>query len=251
VQNAWIDAVVLMAARLGALVIVAPPLASSQVPALVRMGFVVAMAASLSLCLPGAQLAQPLAFGDLISSVAGELAVGLPLALGVAFAFTAFTAGGQILDIQVGFGMSQLFDPMTRQRLPVLATAFGQLATISFFILNSHHALLRAVALSVERYPLGQPFPIGVPMGSLIGAGASMFALGFAIVAPVVFCLLLAELGLGVLGRNLPQVNIFAISLPIKVIVGLIGLAAWLVVAAPMIERLHNAMLAGWKGWLS
>lgn len=250
-QNAWIDSVVLMATRLGALAVVAPPLASAQVPALIRMGFVVAIAASLSFGLPSAQLEQPISLGELMPAIASELAVGLPMALGIALAFTAFTAGGQILDVQIGFGMSQLFDPLTRQRLPVLSTALAQLATVTFFILNGHHALLRAVALSLERYPLGRPFPLEAAVGPLIAQGASLFALGFAMVAPVVFCLLLAELGLGVLARNLPQVNIFAIGLPIKVIVGLAALAAWLVAAAPMTERLHHAVLVGWKGWLS
>lgn len=250
-QNAWIDSVVLMAARLAALVVLAPPFASAQVPALIRMGFVVATAASLALGLPVGHPAPPLSPGTLVPAMAYELAIGLPMALGVAFAFTAFTAGGQILDIQIGFGMSQLFDPLTRQRLPVLSTALAQLATVSFFILNAHHALFRALALSLERYPLGQPFPSQAAVESLIAQGASMFSLGFAVVAPVVFCLLLAELGLGVLARNLPQINIFAIGLPTKVVVGLVALAVWLLAAAPVIARLHRSMFEGWKGWLS
>lgn len=250
-QNVWIDSVLLLATRLGALVVVAPPMASAQVPALVRMGFIVALATSLAFALPHAQLDRALPMETLMPAMVSELAIGLPMALGVAFAFAAFTAGGQILDVQIGFGMSQLFDPLTRQRLPVLSTALAQLATISFFILNGHHALFRAVALSLERYPLGRPFPSGAAVGPLIAQGASMFSLGFALVAPVVFCLLLAELGLGVLARNLPQVNIFAIGLPVKVVVGLVALAAWLSAAAPMITRVHRSVLEGWKGWLS
>ena len=249
-HTAWTDNFLLMATRLSALVLVAPPLASAQVPALVRLGFVMALSGLLTLGLPHAELGQPVPTGSLIACMATELAIGLPMALGVAFAFAAFTAGGQILDVQIGFGMSQLFDPMTRQRLPVLSTAMGQLAAVTFFVLNGHHALLRALALSLERYPLGQPFPIGSALGPLIEQGSSMFVLGFAIVAPVVFCLLLVELGLGVLARNLPQINIFAIGLPVKVIVGLVGLAAWLVVAAPVVTRVHNTVLEGWKGWL-
>lgn len=250
-QNFWVDSALLLATRIGALVLVAPPLASAQIPGIVRLGFVVAVAVALTLGLPQAEVEQPLQMATLIPSIVSELAVGLPMALGVAFAFAAFIAGGQILDIQIGFGMSQLFDPMTRQRLPVLSTALAQLATVSFFILNGHHAVLRALSLSLERFPLGHPFPVGLAVGPLITLGTSMFALGFAMVAPVVFCLLLAELGLGVLARNLPQVNIFAIGLPVKVIVGLTSLSAWLVAASPVVTRLNNAVLDGWKGWLN
>lgn len=250
-QSGLIEVMVLLAARFGALVVLAPPWSSSQIPAMVRVGFVTAMAISLSLCLPGAQIDKSLSLGELMACMFSELAIGLPLALGVAFAFAAYSAGGQLLDIQIGFGISQLFDPTTRQRLPVLATALGQLAMVSFFAVNGDHALLRAIALSLERYPLGHPFQIDVPLDALLMSGASMFALGFSIVAPVVFCLLLTEVGIGILGRNLPQINIFAVGLPIKVIVGLIGLATWFGMAVSIAQRFQNAILAGWMGWLN
>ena len=246
----WVHSLLLLATRLGTVALVAPPLASVQIPGTVRVAFVLTLSALLVGALQAAQLHSALAMGDMVPALGAEFAVGLALALGVALALAAFTAGAQLLDLQIGFGMGQVFDPLTRQRLPMLASAFSQLALLSFIAVEGHHALLRGVALSLERFPPGQGIPLASAAQSAVQQVGSAFTLGFAMVAPVVFCLFLVELGLGVLARNLPQMNLFALGMPVKVLIGLMALAVWLLGAGPVLSRMHAATFSAWKALL-
>jgi flagellar biosynthetic protein FliR len=81
---------------------------------------------------------------------------------------------------------------------------------------------------------------------AVVRQAGQMFSLGFAMVAPVVFCLTLVELGLGVLSRNLPQMNTLVVGVPIKVVVGLAALATWAGVGGPAMGR---AYATGFEMW--
>ena len=71
-----------------------------------------------------------------------------------------------------------------------------------------------------------------------------------ALVAPVVLCLFLVELGLGVVARNLPQVNMFTLAIPVKVLVGLAALAAWIAGAAQLASRAYLSIFTAWEALL-
>lgn len=87
-------------------------------------------------------------------------------------------------------------------------------------------------------------------MPVLIKQGTALFSLGFAMVAPVIVCLFLTELGLGVLARNLPQMNMFAVGIPLKVLVGVLALSAWLTSAAPVVSRAYASIFSAWEALL-
>ena len=75
---------------------------------------------------------------------------------------------------------------------------------------------------------------------------AALFALGFALAAPVVACLLLVELALGVVARNLPQINMFVIGIPVKIVVGLGMLSLWFAGMGDAMSRVHAFMFRSW-----
>nr|WP_237022477.1 flagellar biosynthetic protein FliR [Herbaspirillum frisingense] len=78
---------------------------------------------------------------------------------------------------------------------------------------------------------------------------AGLFSLGFALAAPVVFCILLVEVGLGVLARNLPQMNMFTMGVPVKVIVGLSALSLWMMGAGDAMSRVYLSIFKAWEGF--
>lgn len=243
-------AVFLLSLRLATVLALTPLLQSASVPAIVRVLTVVGLAAVLAMAIPaaaapGRQLLQDT--GALIDAALRELALGVTLALGIQAAFAAFTLAGRLLDVQIGFGMGQVIDPATRQQIPILTSAFNQAAVVVFFVIDGHHALLRALAFSLERFPLGQAWPLeaaAVPVFKQVG---SLFALGFALAAPVVFCLLLTELVLGVVARNLPQMNMFVVALPAKVVVGLAALALWFGGIGDAMNRIYASIYSSWN----
>ncbi|MNL31887.1 flagellar biosynthesis protein FliR [compost metagenome] len=120
-----------------------------------------------------------------------------------------------------------------------------------FLLLDGHHALLRGIGLSLERFPVGSPWPLTHAALPIIKQAASLFALGFALVAPVVFCILLIEFVLGVVGRNLPQMNMFAVGIPVKIIAGLIALSLWFTGIGGVMTRVYAGIATTWDQLLS
>lgn len=246
--QAFAAATLLIATRLGALFLATPPFGAVAVPASVRVLLVVGLAAALAPTVDArAALEATAGLGPLVAALASEAAFGAAMALGVALAFAAFQIGARLLDVQIGFGIGQVFDPATQQQLPVLAGLAAPLALVLFVTADVHHALLRAVAAGLERYPPGAPWPLEAAAGPLFAQASAAFALGFALVAPVVVVLALVDLGLGVLGRHLPQMNLFVLGIPVKVIAGLAALSLWIGGAGAVVGRIHGTLLAGWS----
>ena len=246
-SQAWLANVLLLATRLGGLLLTAPPLGAQAVPAAVRVALVFSLAALLTANLPVAAGVDLSNVGSFIVAALAEFALGATMALGITFAFAAFAVGARILDVQIGFGIGQVFDPVTRQQLPVLSGALGQLAVVLFFVTDAHVAVFRGLALSIERFPPGSGWPLDAAIAPVLHQASGMFTLGFAMVAPVVFCLALIDLGLGVLARNLPQMNMFVLGIPIKVAAGLAALALWLTASAGIVARINASIFSGWE----
>lgn len=242
----WATGTFLVSLRIGALFLASAPWSAASVPPTVRVLVGLALAVVLALALP-VSTPGTLGVGPLIAAALCEVALGVTMALGVNLAFGAFSVAGRLLDIQAGFGIGQVFDPVTRQQVPVITSAFNQLALVLFFVTDTHHNVLRGMALSFERFPPGSAWLLQQAAGPVLAQVSSMFALGFAMVAPVVFCLFLVEIALGVLARNLPQMNMFVLAIPIKVVVGIIALSVSVVALNSVVERVNGTVFKTWE----
>lgn len=242
----WVAGVLLVSARVSALLLMTPVLHAIPVPASIRVALVLALSAALAMPLAAPQ-GVPAEPETLFTAFLGELAIGATLGLGVLMAFSGFALAGRLLDLQIGYGMGQVLDPLTRAQVPVLTSAFGIAGAVFFFLVNGHHALLRGVAFSLERFPAGHAWPIQQAAVPVIKQAAGLFTLGFALAAPVVLVLLLVEFVLGVLARNLPQANMLVLGLPVKMVVGLAALSLWAADMAPIAGRMFGQIQAGWS----
>jgi len=244
-------AVFLLSLRLAAIFAGTPLLAAAAVPSLVRVLLAMAISVAITLGLhtqsSAIDLRGPLGAGALLQAGLTELALGATLALGVHLAFAAFALAGELLGVQMGIGLAQVVDPTSSAQVPLLSSVFGQLAVVVFFIGDGHHALLRGVVFSLERFPLGRPWPIDAALAPVLEQVAGIFSLGFALAAPVVLCLLLVEVALGVVARNLPQINMIAMGIPLKVVAGLAALAVWLGGMQEVAARVYGSIFRTWE----
>jgi flagellar biosynthetic protein FliR len=149
------------------------------------------------------------------------------------------------LDVQSGFALANLFDPLSHTASPVLATALNMLAVVVFFALDGHHALMRGFAFSVEQVPLGSTFVVR-PEAAVRQFGA-MFSLGLALIAPAFVCLFIVELATSVMSRVLPQANVLVVVIPAKIFVGLAMLALSLPMLAPAMGRIYATIFRFWE----
>jgi flagellar biosynthetic protein FliR len=248
----WMTAVVLLSSRIGAMLLSTPIFSSADVPVRVRVLIVVGL--SIALCaglglVPdavGARRDELLALAlhplRLFRAAMTEAGLGVTMALAIHVAFSAFALAGGMLDVQLGFGLSQVFDPTSNSQAPVLTIAFNRIGVVVFFLLNGHHALMRAIAFSLERFPLGAPWPVESLLPAMLGHLVALFGLCVALVAPIMFCILMAELVLGVLARNLPQVNMLTMGMPIKIVVGLAALCVWFSSIGSAMDRVYRGL---------
>jgi flagellar biosynthetic protein FliR len=243
--------VLLLSVRIATVLLLTPVLYAAEMPAMVRVAIILGLA-----CVVAMPFARPAAVavadvGTLAQAVLREAAVGATLGLGILMAFAGFSLAGRLVDVQVGYGMGQVFDPLTRTRTPVLSAVFGLFATVFFFVVDGHHALVRGIAYSVERFPVGQPIAAAGAAEPLAGQMAALFTLGFALAAPVVLALLLVEFALGVVSRNLPQINMLVLGIPVKIVVGLLALSVWATAFNAPAGRLYAGIARTWSGWFA
>ena len=154
-----------------------------------------------------------------------ELMLGLIIGY-VSYAFfSAFYVLGQIVDMEIGFGMVNVIDPQNKVQVPVMGNFYYILAFLVFLMVNGHHIVIRALIESYELVPIGK-FYINEGMTyKLIEILGKTFSLGFRISSPIVVVMLLIDILLGVLSRSMPQMNVFVVGMPLKIIVGLLIIA--------------------------
>lgn len=234
----WALSVMLLTVRLTVAVALAPALSSYGVPAMVRVVLTFALALltfSLRAPAPSADewLATPAA---MIVPVVAEIFIGMLLGLGVHVVMAALALAGRLMDVQIGFAIGSIFDPVTRTSSNVLGSLVGLLGVTLFVVSNAHVELARLVASSIDVLPLGELPALENPMQPLLAAG-SMFALGLAFAGPVAVALLITDVAIAVASRNMPQVNVLVLAMPLKAIVGYLVLASAVVGWAPLMEQ--------------
>jgi flagellar biosynthetic protein FliR len=217
----WAVAVLLCSIRLGALLAMTPILEGFGIPLRIRLMLVLALSAVLAGGLELAPAALPHTAAELLLAGLAEALTGGLMAFGVHTAFNAVAFAGKLLDIQMGFGMANVYDPITRSQAPLLGSALGILATLMFFLIDAHHLLLRGVAFSLETVSLGRLLVLDDP-AILVAQFGKLFTFGLVLMAPVVFALFLLELGMAVLSRVLPQMNLFIVGIPAKIALGFV-----------------------------
>lgn len=242
----WVIAVVLVSLRLTPIMLFSPLFSLAKIPVKFRVLFTLALSVALIINLNISSSISPGDTAALMSAVVYELMLGGMLAFGISTAFAAFQLGGRILDIQMGFGIAELVDPLSGNQDPLLGTLLNLLALTLFFIADGHHLLMRGIAFSLEKLPIGGAVTAWNPQ--ILGAQFGLiFIYGMVIVAPVIILLLLVDIGLAVVSRAMPQVNIFILSIPIKIFLGLMMLAVSLDFMQPVFAKIFTAVFQFWE----
>jgi flagellar biosynthetic protein FliR len=217
-------AAVFTGARVSGLMVFCPFLGSEAVPVPVKAG----LALLLTVVLHPLHGPAALALGSWqwAQVALGEAAIGLVLGLVANFLFESALMAGQILGVQIGYSLANVFDPQTRVDTPVLSVFHQMAALLIFLQLDVHHWLLRSLMRSFVYLPPGAvPATLAAASGLLHAAGG-IFLVGVQIAAPSLVATLLTDMALGFLGKASPQLPVLFIGLAVKNLVGLTVLMA-------------------------
>lgn len=215
----------LLLVRPGALIVGAPTFGGVFAPAPVKIGLTLLVAIAL---LPSTNVPPAGTAIALAGVIAREVAIGLALALAIRALVAAAELAGQLVGFQMGLSYSAIVDPQSGVRNELVAALYANIAIVMFFLVNAHHALLLALRDSYDSMPIGAGRVAQSLPQDVVGLLGLVFVLGARLAAPLVIVLVVTEIGLALVARSAPALNLMAVGAPVRIIVGLIllGLVA-------------------------
>lgn len=155
---------------------------------------------------------------------AKEFLVGMIIGFVSFMVFSALYLAGQIIDMQVGFGMVNVLDPTMNTQVPLIGNFIYIITTMFFIAVDGHHILLAALYKSYSVLPINGFAFTEAMVNNIAAIFAEVFVIGFKISIPVLAATLLAEVALGILSRTVPQMNVFIVGFPLRIGIGLLAL---------------------------
>lgn len=215
----------LVLCRITAFFVVAPIFSARNVPMQFKIGFSALLAFIISSAVGGIPVDMD---GTYLISIAKETLIGLLLGFVAYLFFTVVQIAGSFADMQIGFSMANVINPLTGAQSPLLGNLKFALATLMFLSMNGHHLLIQAILESYRWVPLSNDVFAQLYHGEvtefLLKSLSKAFTIAFQMAAPLVAALFLTDVGLGILARTAPQFNIFVVGMPLKILVGLLVL---------------------------
>lgn len=207
--------------RVSGFVFAAPVLGSSVIPRLIKVWYSL-LIALIMVPLVGATADVPSAETVSFFLLAGrEMLLGILMGMVCSMFVHGVEFGGHLIGLQMGFAASTLFDPMTRNQASVVGRFQGMLALVLFLIINGHHSMLQSFALSYKAVPPTLAALEPAAGRQLIGITGTIFTIAIKTSIPVLIAMLLAQLGVGLLAKTMPQMNVFVIGFPVRIALGL------------------------------
>ena len=227
--------------RILAIIIHVPVLGGQNIPSQVRIGLGFALALVL---IPWQPLpADAVSIGWLAYSVdiGKEILIGTLIGFSADLAFGAIQMAGSAMALGSGFESSRIFNPALSESGSAFDQIFVMTATMLFLVINGHHLVLIAIQKTFEVIPLNGSLPFN-GMEAIMVATSTFIGTGIHLALPVMTALILTDLTLGLLARIAPQVQVYFLGLPVKVVVSLLALSLMFAVVFPYVSSLFNTM---------
>jgi flagellar biosynthetic protein FliR len=236
-----INIFILVLVRCTGLFVIAPIFGRRNIPEYLKVGF------SFFIALIIFNTQMPMKLDD-ISGVWGytgivlkEFTVGLTIGYAGYLVFAAMYIAGQIIDMQIGFGVVNVLDPVSNTQVPITANFYYTITMLLFMAMDGHHLLIRAICQSYTIVPLNTANFNNNLMNDILSVFGNIFIIALKIAAPVIAAIFLVAIALGIITKTVPQLNIFIVGMPMKIAMGLI----LMVITIPGFNMLVKTMIKG------
>lgn len=175
-----------------------------------------------------------------------EALVGIIIGFIAYMMLSAIQVAGGLIDFQMGFAIANVIDPQTGAQSPLMGQYFYTIALLFLLTINGHHLLIDGIFHSYQFIPLEQawlPFGDSNMIEFVLKAFSQMFMIAFQMSLPVVGVLFLVDVALGIMARTVPQLNIFVVGVPVKIVVGLVAIFILMSVMITMMSNIVETML--------
>jgi len=241
-----LDYALLLFLRVSGITLSSPIFGRTAIPAQAKIIFSLALAYFFFTLapLPAAQLA----YANIVVFVLvcmKEMLIGLVMGYLLTLFFDVALVAGQLIDMQMGFGMANVFDEQSNASIPMLGNLLNLMMMLVFIAVGGFERLIAMMALTFEAMPVGTIQLSGDIAFAAAELFAEAFLLGVRMALPVIVAGLLGEAIMGVLVRTIPQMNVFVLGLPLKVLLGLLILLITMPMYVALTDTVFERMFAG------
>jgi len=238
-------AFLLVLSRTSGIFFISPFFGATNVPYKLRAGAAVATAILIFPTITKETVVTvPAHILNFAGTIAQELFVGWLIGFVAYVAIAAINMSGKIMDMQVGFSVANVMDPTSGQQAPLIGSFLYYLAVIYFLIVNGHHVILTALVQSFRSVPLDGVVWNPSIADFMINLTNGIFLVGMKIAMPVTFAILITNVGMGILARTMPQMNIFVVGIPMHLLIGTFMLSMLLPFYILFLDVMFNDMYA-------
>jgi flagellar biosynthesis protein FliR len=216
----------LVLGRISPLFLLAPMFSSKSIPGRVKGIVAVALAVGLTPIVRHGHIdMDPLGYGALMLK---EIIVGLAFSYALGAMFSALAVAGGLLDTLIGFSFGAMIDPITGNQSTVISQMYSLFGVMIFIAVDGDSWVVKGLARTYDAVPLLQSPAIGSLTHGAEVAFSGVFLAAVMIAAPVLIAVTIVDAAFGVVSKVVPQMNIFAVGFPAKMLVGLTLIGATL-----------------------
>jgi len=218
-----IDIFLLIMARIVGFLLLVPVLAGMSLPAMARITLGLGLTAIVFFSGAAGTVEYTPNVVGYFSLLLGELLAGILMGFIVYSTFAIVYLVGELVDRQIGFAMASVFDPVMQLQVPVIGNLLYFTIMALFIVSGGLTSLIGALILSFELAPLGQVFVLGnnVLLMYVLGTFVGFFMLAVQFSLPIAGAIFIVDIMLGILVKAVPQMNVFVVGMPLKVLLGL------------------------------
>ena len=236
-----IEVFLLVFVRMTGLFVIAPIFSRTNIPRNLKIGFSFMLALILVNTISNQNIVIDNIY-EFAGLVLREFIVGIALGYVAYTIFTAIYVAGELIDMQIGFGVVNVIDPISNIQVSITSNFYFILCMLIFLLCKGHHVLIRALFSSYEYIPLGQAV-FGPDLQSrVIEVFGGVFLIAFKITAPILAAILVTDVALGIISKTVPQLNVFVVGMPLKILLGLIVLFLTMPLFISIVENLIKLM---------
>ncbi|WP_353095294.1 flagellar biosynthetic protein FliR [Tissierella praeacuta] len=230
----------LVMVRTSGIFIFSPFFSSQNIPNIMKIGLSFSISILIASVLP---TSIDLNNEILVLLIIKELTVGIIIGF-ISYAFfSTFYVMGQIVDMKIGFGMANVIDPQNRTQVPLMGNFYYILSFLLLLSINGHHYIISALVDSYKFLPIGAFKYTGDTMNIIVNTLSKSFEIGFKLSAPIVAIIFLTDVVLGIISKTIPQMNVFVVGMPLKVLIGLLIILISMPVFFTIINSIFDLMI--------
>lgn len=232
-----------ISARMSGFVLFTPLLSRASIPGYFKAGFIMLLSVSVGYAYTGT-VTTPGTLLELMIKILLEMGLGFMVGIIMQMFFYIPALAGTVMDEQMGLAMAQTYNPSFQGNLTPSANMLNTFAMLLFFAANGHYTLLRLMLTSGELVPFGAVAFGEATAERVVEIFVDCTLLAIKLCMPILAAEFMGQVGMGVLMKVIPQINVFAINIELKVLVGTVILFLLLSSFSEYLLSVETNMLA-------